>query len=278
MSSACHGVSASATMILATSQSNATWHGERPTINGTASCTPGGEAVMNTFVQGSNPLRNSTAYGHAPYGMNSTSAFQATSNGNAAGTGTGPGRSLGGAPSNGTDGALNNPQGSIATPTSPGSAPTIAGPGMGNGAPPATPITTGIAAASSPDGDSLPGAPPASTLLTITTPSTPGLNGSQPVGSPGGTPVSTGLAGAGQAASTGGSDYPAASVTTPSLASQTPPPHQIVDGQEIPYGGGPAETTPAVTQTPGTNGAPGGDVPVVTDPGQSAAASTCRCN
>lgn len=282
MSSACHGVSASATMILVTSQSNATSHGERPTINGTASCTPGGEATMNTFVQGSNPLRNSSAHNLPTHGMNSSSTAQA---GNWKIPGTGTGLSPGGPLPNGTNGALNIPQGSIATSTSSGSAPTVSAQGMGNGAPPATPTTTGIAAALPPASDSLAGAAPPSTLLTITTPSSPGLNGSPVGGPPGGTPVSTGSSGASQAASAVGSDDPGALVTNPSRASQTAPPHQIVDGQEIPNGHGPAsETTPTVAQTTPANEAPGGDGPVVTtaggatDPGQSVAASTCRCN
>lgn len=236
---------------------------------------------MKTFLQGSHQLRNSTAHDLPAHGMNSSSNPQA-GNGTAAGTGTG--LALGGPPSNGTNGALNSPQGSIATPTGSGWAPTVSGQGMGNGAPPATPTTTGIATASSPGSDSLAGAAPPSTLLTITTPGSPGESGSQSGPPPGVTPVNTGLVGASQAASTPGSDNPGASVTTPSLASQTAPPGQTVDGQEIPDSGGPMESTPPVAQTTGANGATGGDGPTVTtagggtDPGQSAAASTCRCN
>lgn len=54
-------------------------------------------------------------------------------------------RSLDGPLSNGTDGALNSPQGSIVSLASFGSVPTISGQGMGNGAPPATPTTAGAA-------------------------------------------------------------------------------------------------------------------------------------
>ncbi|KAL0635155.1 hypothetical protein Q9L58_005880 [Maublancomyces gigas] len=200
----------------------------------------------HTFVQGSGPLRNSTAYGHPPYGINSTSTFQATSHGNATGPGTGTGLSLGGPPSNGTDGALDSQQsGNV-------SAPTLSGQGKDNGDPPATPTTPGIAGATSPGNDSLAGAALPSTLVTITTPGSPGLNGSQTGAPPDGTP--------------------------------TAPPGQTVDGQQIPESGGPMETTQPAAHTTGANGATGGDGPAVTtagggtDPGQSAAASTCRCN
>lgn len=231
---------------------------------------------MKTFLQGSHQLRNSTAHDLPAHGMNSSSTAQA---GNWTSAGTGTGLSLGGPPSNGTNGALNSPQGSIVLPAGSVSAPAVSGQGMGNGAPPPTPTTTGIASTTSPGNNSLAGATPPTTLLTITTPSTAGLNGGQLGGPPGGP------AGSGETAPTAGSDDPGASVTKPSLASQTPPPHQTVDGQEIPdIGGPPSEPMPAVTQTAGANGVTGGDGPAVTtadavtDPGQSAAASTCRCN
>lgn len=72
---------------------------------------------MNTFAQGANTSRNSTAYGTVAHGNNPSSTFHGA-NWNASGPSTVLSVGLGGPPLNGTDGVLNILQGSIATPAS----------------------------------------------------------------------------------------------------------------------------------------------------------------